>query len=198
MHQLIKELYEMDIPIIAAAGNDSKGNAVNYPAKYPEVICVTAFDKHGKPARFNSTGPEAEFSPPGVDIHSTWVGNRYVKISGTSMATPFVTGIVALLIAKHKTQEAATGANDCKTVAQIREHLIKYTDDKGAIGRDNTWGYGVIDAVKAISALEAGEIPIAPVPDPTSPVPDPIAPKKPSVFRKLKRFWNKIRKLFRH
>lgn len=70
------------------------------------------------------------------------------------MATPFVAGIVALLIAKHKKQEAETGKNDCKTVPQIREHLIKYADDKGVVGRDETWGYGVIDAVKVITSLE--------------------------------------------
>ena len=154
MHYAIRELYKLNIPIIAAAGNDSSGNAVNYPAKYGEVICVTAYDKNGNPARFNSTGPEAEFSAPGVDIYSTYLNNRYAKLSGTSMATPFVAGVVALLIAKHRKQEAETGENDCKTIEQIREHLIKYADDKGVVGRDDTWGYGVIDVVEAITASE--------------------------------------------
>ena len=206
MHKLIKKLYDMNIPIIAASGNDSRGNAVNYPAKYPEVICVTAFDKRGKPARFNSTGPEAEFSAPGVDIRSTWIGNRYVTISGTSMATPFMAGVVALLLAKHKKQEAETGKNDCKTVEQVREHLVKYTDDKGAVGRDNTWGYGVVDPVKVIGALEEQEEPEpapepqppkpAPKPEPT-PEPEPTPKPKPKKPKKKKTWFQKLlRKLF--
>ena len=156
MHNIIKELYAMNIPIIAASGNDGEGNAVNYPAKYPEVICVTAFDKDGNPATFNSTGPEANFSAPGVDIYSTWLDHKYISISGTSMATPFVTGLVALLIAKHRIQEAETGKNDCKTVEQVRQHLIKYSDDKGVVGKDDTWGYGVIDPTKIGTDLTIG------------------------------------------
>jgi len=183
MHGLIKQLYAADIPIIAASGNDGRGKAVNYPAKYSEVICVTAFDKHGKPARFNSTGPEADFSAPGVDIYSTWLDGRYVKLSGTSMATPFVAGLVALLLAKHRDQEAETGKNDCKTVGQIKEHLIKYADDKGVVGRDDTWGYGVIDVGKAIAASEDEEG--TPIPKPT-----PKPPKKKRNW--WSRFWHKL------
>lgn len=186
MHEIIKELHAMNIPIIAAAGNDGRGNAVNYPAKYPEVVCVTAFDKNGNPARFNSTGPEADFSAPGVDIYSTWTNHQYVSISGTSMATPFVAGLVALLIAKHRKQEAETGKNDCKTVDQVKEHLIKYADDKGVVGRDNTWGYGVIDPIKLINALEQDT--------PETPVPPVTPPEKKSWIRRL---FDKLLLLFR-
>ena len=84
-HQLIKDLYEMNIPIIAAAGNDGRSNAINYPAKFPETICITAYDKKGRPARFNSTGPEADFSAPGVDIYSTWLNKSYATLSGTCL-----------------------------------------------------------------------------------------------------------------
>ncbi len=145
MHKLIKDLYEMNIPVIAAAGNDGRKNTINYPAKFPEVICITAYDKNGNPAKFNSTGPEVDFSAPGVDIYSTWLNKEYATISGTSMACPFVSGIVALLIAKHNIQERTTGKNDCKTVDQMKYHLLKYTNKKHVIGTDENWGYGIID-----------------------------------------------------
>jgi subtilisin family serine protease len=198
MHQLIKELKDMNIPIIAAAGNDGQSDAVNYPGKYSETICVTAFDKKGRPARFNSTGDTVDFSAPGVDIYSTYLKGRYAKLSGTSMATPFISGLVALLIAKHKKQEAETGENDCKTVDQIKEHLIKYSDDKGVVGRDDTWGYGVIDAEKLI--IKHGEDPADeptdgtddPEDEPDKPTPQPPRKKSDNLFRKFSRWWKKI------
>lgn len=154
MQDVIKELYEMNIPIIAAAGNDGNGNKVDFPAKFQEVICVGAYSKDGKPAWFSNQSDNVDFSAPGVDIYNTWLHNEYASISGTSMATPFVAGIVALLIAKHRKQEKETGKNDCKTVKQIKEHLIKYADDKGVVGKDKAWGYGVIDINELIGAEE--------------------------------------------
>ncbi len=154
MHDLIKDLYKMNIPVVAAAGNDGRTNAVNYPGKFPEVICITAYDKNGIPAKFNSTGPEVGFSAPGVDIYSTWLNHQYCSLSGTSMACPFCAGLIALLLAKHIKQEAETGCNDCKTVDQIREHLIKYSDKKGIVGKDETWGYGIPNPSKLILEID--------------------------------------------
>ena len=107
-------------------------------------------DKYGNVARFSSKGEKVEWAAPGVNIYSTFLNNGYASLSGTSMACPFIAGVVALMLSKHKKQEEATGMNDCKTVAEIREHLLKYTNDKGAVGRDNSWGYGVIDVEKLI------------------------------------------------
>lgn len=156
-HKLIKILYDMDIPVICAAGNSGRADDVNYPAKYPETIAVTAFDKYGKPAKFNSRGNEVDFSAPGVDIYSTWIDQQYVSISGTSMACPVVAGITALLLAKHAKQEKETGKNDCQTVEQIKTHLIKYADDRGVVGKDDNWGYGVIDPYDLVQALREME-----------------------------------------
>lgn len=188
-HDLIKELYNMNIPIIAAAGNDGRSNAVNYPGKYEETICVTAFDERGRPARFNSTGDSVDFSAPGVRIYSTYLNNRYAELSGTSMATPFIAGLVALLIAKHKKQELETGENDCVTVAQIKEHLIKYADDRGVVGRDPIWGYGVIEPAKLISSFDTQKV----IVDPEIPeTPETPETSKKSLWYKIKRFFKKI------
>jgi len=184
-HNLIKELYKLNIPIIAAAGNDGRSGAVNYPGKYPETICVTAFDDKGRPARFNSTGDTVDFSAPGVDIYSTFLNNQYAKLSGTSMATPFIAGLVALLIAKHKKQELETGENDCVTVPQIKEHLVKYADDKGIVGKDSTWGYGVIDPLKLISHLHDTQKVI--IEEPID-----IIKEKKSLWIKLRRWFKKV------
>lgn len=166
VHRLIYDLKQMNIPCVVAAGNDGGRNSVNYPGKYPEVICVGAYDKNGKIANFSSNGPEVGFAAPGVDIYSTYLNNAYANLSGTSMATPFMTGLVALLIAKHRKQEKETGQNDCKTVDQIKAHLIKYADDKGVVGKDDNWGYGVVDPVKLINELNATP-PIVKPPDST-------------------------------
>lgn len=179
LHKLVKDLYKMNIPVIAAAGNDGRKNSVNYPGKYPEVICVSAYDKNGKPAKFNSTGREVQFSAPGVDIYSTWLNQKYATLSGTSMATPFMTGLVALLLSKHIKQELETGQNDCKTVEQIREHLLKYADKKGVSGHDENWGYGVINPIKLIKEEN-----------------EEMSPSTINSPNKLS-LWGKIKKLFR-
>jgi subtilisin family serine protease len=149
MQSRIKKLYDMNIPVICAAGNSGDGG-VNYPAAFDETIAVAAYDKYGRVANFSSKGEKVEWAAPGVNIYSTFLNNGYASLSGTSMACPFIAGVVALMISKHRKQENATGKNDCKTVAQIREHLLKYTNDKGEVGRDNSWGYGVIDVEKLI------------------------------------------------
>jgi subtilisin len=149
MHKLIKELYNLNIPIVAAAGN-SGARGVDFPAKYPETIAVAAFDRHGRIADFSAKGPELDFAAPGVDIYSTWPGNKYIKSNGTSMAAPYIAGVILLLLSKHRIQEELTGVNDCKTVDQIKEHLLKYTVDQGVIGKDNHWGYGIVDVEEMI------------------------------------------------
>lgn len=144
IQEKLKKLYSMNIPVVCAAGNSGKAG-VGYPAAYPETIAVGAFDKNGNIARFSSRGSQVDWAAPGANIVSTYLNKGYASLSGTSMACPFMAGIIALMLAKHKKQEKETGKNDCKTVSEIRHHLIKYTNDKGTVGRDDDWGYGVVD-----------------------------------------------------
>ena len=102
------------------------------------------------------------------------------------------------MLAKHRKEvELVGGENDCETVEQIREHLLKYTDDKGAVGRDNEWGYGVIDVEDLILIGDDEPIkkPIKPEPIAPEPEPEPIAPEpKPEPVEPPKK--NRDNKIF--
>ena len=73
------------------------------------------------------------------------------------MSCPAAAGVVALLLGKHKKQEKETGMNDCKTVNQIKEHLRKYSIDKGVSGKDKWFGWGIVDVSKMVKTQENGD-----------------------------------------
>jgi subtilisin family serine protease len=162
MHDLVKKLFTLNVVLVGAAGNDGVDAPVNYPAAYPEYIAVGAYDKTDSLADFSCTGPELTIAAPGVDIYSTYLNDSYAVLSGTSMATPFMAGTIALLKSKHQKQLELTGEDDCVTVDQVKEHIKKYATDKGIIGRDTYWGYGIIDVDKLINAQETGPIVLTP------------------------------------
>jgi minor extracellular protease Epr len=136
LHQEVDKAYNSGVLVVAAAGNDGGTNTVEYPGKYSSAIAVSAVDSNNKIASFSSTGSEVEVAAPGVNILSTYLNNTYAYMSGTSMATPMVTGQLALLKQANSTASAAT----------LRSMLDQDVLDLGAAGKDPLYGYGLVQA----------------------------------------------------
>lgn len=168
--------------IIAAAGNDGRDNSVNYPARWSGTIAVAAVDASGHLAPFSSRGPEVDIAAPGENILSTWLRGTYAKLSGTSMATPFVAGVTALLVALHRDVQGATGSASAsgdtstplRTIADLRDHLARTAIDAGPTGRDPGYGWGLINPDSLLEPDETNPTPTTPPTAPTTPRPSPI------------------------
>jgi subtilisin len=128
--------------LVAAAGNDY-GGPVGWPAKYKNVIAVSAIDNANNLAGFSSKGPEVELCAPGVSVLSTVPGGGYGTMNGTSMACPHVSGAVALAWGSHRYANNVT----------IRRLLAWTADNLGAPGRDKDFGYGRVDAEQASASM---------------------------------------------
>lgn len=120
--------------LVAAAGNDGD-DGTEYPAGLPEVVSVAAVDAGDAHAPFSNANADVEVAAPGVDVLSTRLGGGYVRMSGTSMATPHAAGAAALL------WDATPGA----LPRTIRKRLDAAVADLGVPGRDPQFGFGRID-----------------------------------------------------
>lgn len=138
---MVKKCYENGIVLVGAAGNDGgigDEDTIGYPAKYDNVIAVTAVDMNLNRAPFSSQGSRAQIAAAGTNILSTYKNNTYAVLSGTSMATPLITGAVAILQGKAKIRFGR-----CLTPDEISLVMNIYADDLGYFGKDNQLGYGL-------------------------------------------------------
>ncbi len=171
-----------DVLVVAAAGNDSSRKNVSYPAIYSTVVAVGATDYANNLAGYSNRGTGLDIVAPGGDTRVDLNGDGYVDgilqetfnvnatggpgfgyyfLQGTSMATPHVAGVAALIY-----------ANGLNTVNDIRQALFSTTTDLGSANFDSTFGHGLI---QAYSALTSSSTVASPPSAATNPTPNDLA-----------------------
>jgi len=134
--------------VITAAGNEGPDlDTVGYPAGYPEMVAVGSIDRRQRLSRFSSRGRQVDVVAPGDEITSCYPPRGFATLSGTSMATPFVSGVVALMLAKHRKHGGKTPVRNQR---DLIEHLCKTSMDAGPAGIDPLYGCGILDPGKLI------------------------------------------------
>jgi subtilisin family serine protease len=150
-----RRMTEMGITVVAASGNSGASGSVHAPGSYPFVLCSGAIANDLTLAPFSNRGPvtwqgqvvlKPDFVMPGVDVVSTLPGGRYGAKSGTSMATPHLAGVAALLLE----------ANPSLSPGAIARAMRESSRDLGDAGPDPLFGHGLVDVQKAVGAVFAG------------------------------------------
>jgi len=141
-------LFDQGILPIAAAGNDGDDD-YSFPASYAKVMSVAAVNSNRNHASFSQYNDRVDIAAPGVNVRSTWNNGRYSSISGTSMATPHVSGVAALIKAYKPSA----------TPTELYNAMIGTAENPNTSGRDDRYGHGIVNALSAIDALDGNSGP---------------------------------------
>ncbi|MEM9930914.1 MAG: S8 family serine peptidase, partial [Bacteroidota bacterium] len=155
--------------VVAAAGNSGHQEGqdrVSYPGSLPQVITVGSIGKSENPSSFSSSGPDVDVAAPGEQLFSTYKGQQYASLSGTSMATPAVAGICALILGRHP---------EIDNQAQLQDFLKQHAKDIFVEGDEVRTGAGMPVATNYLDK-DPGSAP-TPDPDPPTEPEDPVLPE---------------------
>src|SRR5687767_10745343 len=161
--------------VVSAAGNSGCCNTVGYPARLPGSLAVGATDAADLLASFSSTGPEVDVVAPGVAVRAPVPTGAcalcdpsgYRLLNGTSMATPHVAGVAALLMSRGR------------AAWEVRNLITNTARDLGTPGFDHTHGHGRVDALAAVNG------------DPGDP-PPPLDTVAPTVFITSPEYFSRV------
>lgn len=179
LEEALAYAYNNGVTIVAAAGNDG-ANVISYPAAYDQYVIAVGATRYDEAlAYYSNYGSNLDLVAPGGDLNVDQNGDGYADgvlqntfnpntknrsdfgywfFQGTSMAAPHVAGVAALVLAK----------GNATTPDQVRAALQEKAEDLGAVGRDDTYGYGLVDAYAALQWV-AGSVDNPPTVSITSP-----------------------------
>ncbi|AOY06361.1 peptidase S8 [Bacillus subtilis] len=143
LKRVIDEANEKGVIVVAAAGNNYGLNA-DYPARYQNVISVGAINKKMKRAKYSARG-KIDFVAPGEDILTTSPKDNYINVSGTSMATPFVSGVIANIIMQEPVKYSKTKSRFTSIYKTLKKYSTPYLSEKSDM---KSLGNGLISLKK--------------------------------------------------
>jgi len=150
MEEACKYAAQAGVLLVAASGNEGQ-EAVGFPAALTQCIAVGASSHDSRLASFSNYGAEQEVVAPGATILSSVPGGAYGEADGTSMAAPQVSGVAALVLAR----------NYGLSGSEVRAILDASAIDMGVAGRDIQYGYGLVNAKRAVDLAAAYRAPLA-------------------------------------
>ena len=138
LEKAIEDAVAAGILVCCAAGNEGPDpNTVGFPAQYAGVISIGSINRSMQISNFSSRGRRVDVAAPGEQILSCFPPNRVAVLSGTSMATPFVAGVAAVL--------AGYDRSAVKDTAAFLALIKKFAYDAGPTGWDQSFGWGIIE-----------------------------------------------------
>jgi subtilisin family serine protease len=148
LHDAVLYAFAQDVIMVAAAGNGNLSQLI-FPARWPETIAVGAINNLGErwyfgPGLASNMGPDLDVMAPGVSVWSLKDNDLYQYLTGTSMATPHVSGLVCLM----------RSIDPGITSAEVLQILTDTAVDIAPAGFDNATGYGRVDAYAALLAAQ--------------------------------------------
>ena len=172
IYDSLKRAYAAGIIVCAATGNDSSRRN-SYPADFNDVcMAVAAIDRNRRRASFSNAGQGTDVCDYGVQVLGAKIGGGFVAMSGTSMATPVCASMHANRLSFEMRYGIAYEGPDA-----WYSKIVGFCDDLGAVGRDGSYGFGQINALKAFGTPPSKpDQPVPPTPDPKDPTPSPDTP----------------------
>jgi subtilisin family serine protease len=143
LSRMVDAAVKKGIAVVSAAGNDGPAGKPSYPAAFENVIAVTAVDAASHLYAQATRGNFVDVAAPGVDVMSTGPGGRTQLFSGTSAATAFTSGAVALLLQQRPALDQA----------EVSKILRETAKDLGPAGPDTEFGYGLVDVCRALGRV---------------------------------------------
>ncbi len=159
-NRAIDYAFSLGCIVNAAAGNAgyNGANTIGWPGKYEGCICCGAYQASGQIANFSSGGREIDWACPGQDIISfSKNGSGYTSMSGTSMATPFGSGLLACIVEVMRRQ----GKPQWTAAKSVNEFFKANLKDAGAPGFDPRFGLGIPVADSLLQSLLRSELVLA-------------------------------------
>lgn len=129
----VQRAEEHDIVVVGASGNDGS-ESLYYPASYSSVIKVTAVNELGVLTNFSTHGNGVDFAAPGINIVTSTLNNKTVKVKGTSFSAPFVSAVAACILCVHN------GA----TPEDVEHIIAEYSFDPGDFNSEKKYGKGIV------------------------------------------------------